>query len=291
MLDNVVPPVCVSARDLPPSLDVLNPIVLEDLVRLGVNKDGGYLVPASAVAEADALLSFGLALDWSFERDALKLNPDLVIHAYDHSVGESMFLDDIVARWADARDNPVYAFSVMRYWVNLYQAYREFFQGNVTHFQERVRIRQERAQDVAPERILSRLEGRKNVMLKMDIEGAEYEVIDTLLTYHPRISLMTIEFHATDVFRELFLEKIDHIRRHYEVVHIHGNNFNGIARDGLPEVLEMTFLHRGRCTSSVRRDRLPIEGLDFPCDAGCADYSFVFSSGGGSPGFEVKSRT
>ena len=46
---------------------------------------------AQALRRASVLLSFGLASNWSFERDALALNPGLAIHAYDHTVGPKHF--------------------------------------------------------------------------------------------------------------------------------------------------------------------------------------------------------
>lgn len=72
-----------------------------------------------------------------------------------------------------------------------------------------------------------------------------------------------IEFHDTDPLRDLFLKQIHDILIHFEIIHIHGNNFGGVASDGLPELLEITFLNRKFVTDSVRRrDRLPIAGLD-----------------------------
>ena len=42
---------------------------LYDLIRLGRNNDGGYLVEKNSLKVSKALISFGLSFDWSFEKD------------------------------------------------------------------------------------------------------------------------------------------------------------------------------------------------------------------------------
>ena len=40
-----------------------------DLIRLGKDNDGGYLVENGSMNNAKALLTVGLGYDWSFEKD------------------------------------------------------------------------------------------------------------------------------------------------------------------------------------------------------------------------------
>jgi hypothetical protein len=274
-----------SVSPLPASLRQLNPLVVDDLIRLGVRMDGGYVVPQSTIVKADALLSFGLGHDWSFERDAADLNPRMMVHVYDHTMGERKFTADIETSLRRLREDPVtttptdaaLALFEIRAFVERYQSYRRLFRGRLVHFQERVLDCVERAGDVDLETIFGRLDGRQNVVLKMDIEGGEYRLIDGLLTYQDRIQLMVIEFHGTEFLREPFLEKIAYLGRSYEVVHIHGNNYVGLGDDGLPDLLEVTFLHKTLCTSSARRGHLPIAGLDFPNDPKNEDHELLFA--------------
>ena len=44
-----------------------------DLVRIGRNADGGYLLPRQVLAEINGCLSFGLGAEWSFEQALLEL--------------------------------------------------------------------------------------------------------------------------------------------------------------------------------------------------------------------------
>ena len=53
----------------------LHPRVRHDLVRLGLPRDGGYVVPAEAIASTRVLLSLGMKEDWSFELAFVSANP------------------------------------------------------------------------------------------------------------------------------------------------------------------------------------------------------------------------
>ena len=43
-----------------------------DLVRIGRNNDGGYLVSKSDIEKSDVLIGLGINDDWSFERNFKK---------------------------------------------------------------------------------------------------------------------------------------------------------------------------------------------------------------------------
>jgi hypothetical protein len=75
-----------SGTEDPVQLSDFHPVGCERLARIGSANDGGYVVPLGAVSAANALLSFGLSHDWTFERDFKKHNADAVVHCYDHTV-------------------------------------------------------------------------------------------------------------------------------------------------------------------------------------------------------------
>jgi len=264
-----------SSKVLPNYLRHLRPAVVDDLIRLGIGLDGGYVLPRSAVIAADALLSFGLGMDWSFERDAVQLNPNLLVHVYDNSITDRTFLDMIVTAWNNFR-RAQGSLSEVRAFVELYESYHRFFQGNVVHIRERVFDRKTDPDDTTLEEVLARLTEHSQLLVKMDIEGGEYRIMDSLLAHEQRIRAIVVEFHATEFQREIFLKTIGQITRYYTIVHLHGNNAVGPASDGLPDVLEITFLRKDLCTSSSYRDRVPVAGLDFPNIPAKPEYELVF---------------
>jgi len=260
---------------LPRELAYLNPLLVEDLARYGNARDGGYVLPAGAVAGIDAMLSFGLATDWSVERDLAARIPGLLIHAYDHSVSERHF--------RRARRGALVKFlrgksslAELKSRNAVCTGYRAFFTGPHVHYRERVFNRQDSASDATIERIFGRLEGRAHLLVKMDIEGGEYRVIPALLGFADRIDVMVIEFHDTDPLRAIFERQVKALLGAFDIVHLHGNNIAGSALDGLPEVLEITFLNKRFAAGPARRDRLPIAELDFPNDGKKPDLALSF---------------
>ena len=63
---------------------------LYDLVRLGKNNDGGYLVCKNSITETDCLISFGINDDFSFEED-FKNKKNIPIFAYDPTTTNIFF--------------------------------------------------------------------------------------------------------------------------------------------------------------------------------------------------------
>ena len=73
----------------------LRPIKIDNLIRLGANKDGGYIVDSKTVDKSQILVSFGLGPQWDFELDYIKRNKNLLISVYDHTVSELPYLKEI----------------------------------------------------------------------------------------------------------------------------------------------------------------------------------------------------
>jgi len=268
----------VDRLKLPDSLQVLRPLHLENLVRLGKPADGGYVVPNHVLLSAKSLLSFGVGRDWSFERDLLAVNPNLTIHAYDHTVNERMFLASIFVGLSKFATRKMSIRDVAGRLMD-YAAYRKiFFSSKGIHFRERVYNRNDRPTDTTVKQAFSRLGKETPVFVKIDIEGGEYRIIEDLLQFENLIPLLLIEFHDTCPFRELFLKKIDEILQSFEIAHIHGNNNDGMAEDRLPETLEITFLNKKYLPSERRALRaiFPIIGLDYPNNPSKPDYRLIF---------------
>jgi hypothetical protein len=116
-------------------------------------------------------------------------------------------------------------------------------------------------------------DGKREFILQMDIEGAEYGVIfDTGADALKKFRILVIEFHGMDVlFDKAGFELINltfkKILRDFDVVHIHPNNCikpvvnNGFA---IPPSLEFTFLRKDRISSKNYTKEFP-HVLDRPC--------------------------
>lgn len=75
-------------------LKIFQPFQCDNLVRLGKNHDGGYLVNLNDVNKSTKLISFGIGTDISFEEQFVGFN-NCIVEAYDSSVTKQhTFFDD-----------------------------------------------------------------------------------------------------------------------------------------------------------------------------------------------------
>ena len=74
----------------------LKAIKTSNLIRLGRNEDGGYVVDSEIVKKCNTLITFGLGPDWSFELDYIKKNKNLKIYLYDHTTSSSPYIKAVL---------------------------------------------------------------------------------------------------------------------------------------------------------------------------------------------------
>ena len=65
--------------------NIFKPKFNYDLIRLGSNYDGGYLVERNSIFKAQYLYSFGISTNWDFEQDFININY-VSIYAFDGSI-------------------------------------------------------------------------------------------------------------------------------------------------------------------------------------------------------------
>lgn len=212
----------------------LRPKQSSHLVRLGRRHDGGYLIDRRDIGRSDNLLSLGINGDWSFERDFVSFN-DVDIFAYDASISRWIFAKKII-------DSFVRINKPQKFWRSLFTLYdyHKFFRGKRRHIEQFVGLN-------APPRHIMMAEifaslndlGLRRSFIKIDIEGSEYRLLDTLVEYADMTSGLVIEFHDCD----LHLERIEGFicRYNLQLIHIHANNYAPMNENGLPLVIEMTF--------------------------------------------------
>lgn len=262
---------------VPKDLSCIQPLIIEDLVRVGGECDGGYVIPLRNIALTDYLISCGINDDWSFEEQFLLLNPNIYIHAYDHTISQQIFKKNIVKsirRFLRGCGSLSLIFNKIK----LEKKYNKFFKPPVTHYKERVYFPAVLSDDADFKKIFNRVPPNKSAFIKIDIEGGEYRVVDDLLDKIEHINGLVIEFHDVGVLRATFIESIVKLKRHFYIVHIHINNAGGLWVDGFPDALEITFSKKDLVVESALRTVLPIENLDAPNIPGNCDYRLCFEA-------------
>ena len=64
-----------------------------DLIRLGQDNDGGYLVEKQSIINSNCLITLGLGYDWSFEKDYSKYKDKSIIIREHLKMDTSKFKD------------------------------------------------------------------------------------------------------------------------------------------------------------------------------------------------------
>ena len=212
-----------------------------DLIRIGAEYDGGYLVPDDLEGIA-ACFSPGVADTSDFE--LAMASRGIPCFMADYSVDAPVVMNplfDFEKKYLGSYNDDV--FMTLGDWVR-----------------------------------------RKNVdgdlVLQMDIEGAEYDVIvESTQETLQRFRIIIIEFHHLESLFDKFGLKMltacfRKLTESFDIVHIHPNNVFPPVKSGAYEILpmvEVTFLRKDRATKSDRKVTIP-HPLDRPNDKSRRDF-------------------
>ena len=150
-----------------------------DLIRLGRNNDGGYLVGKNTIKNTENLISIGIYDDWSFEKDFKKRKKILNLLMIDNQLDISFLIKNffikkyIKLKLIAIRNIIDYFLFVKKNFERLYVS-KKNFKGILQAY-------------------------KKNIFLKIDIEGSEYNLLSEIIHYKNRICGIAIEFHSVDV--------------------------------------------------------------------------------------------
>lgn len=252
-------------------LNLIRPQLVGMMQRVGSEHDGGYVIPKN-LPMVSTLVSFGLGDNWSFEKEFLKLGAVNNFVVYDHTVSTKGLIGRVNSRFR------IKNFSLSALIFRLIILFRyivDFRIRKYRHISKKITQYETNSRCTNLMEVASVLETNEFI-LKIDIEGDEYLLIDQLCSISNRVPLLIIEFHDTDLNRERFETSIKKLTQLYVNCHVHANNFDALGKDGVPRALEFTFgrldIYRGRQFTGS----LPISGLDSPSSANRPDHTMVF---------------
>jgi hypothetical protein len=263
---------------------ILRPINWKNLIRVGKDNDGGYVIPYEIISKTDVLLSYGINKDWSFEKYFYNNNSNVNIHCYDHTLN---FFSLILYTIKSILLVPIYCITFDRkrlkrciYGIFIIPDYFIFFGKKAKHFRYRIWDTNEDNSKTINSTLNELPKAvRKNIFIKMDIEGAEYKVLDDIIDLSDFIGAIVVEFHAIDKLAEDFNKIINKILKHFYIVHVHGNNYSKLlTNQNFPSAIEITFINKSHCDKNVKLSikKYPLEGLDQPNKISRPDYDIVF---------------
>lgn len=236
--------------------DLLEVYSFDGKTRLGSNRDNGYVIGLLDI-EYDCYISAGISDDDSFTIGFLnKYNIDIMnCYAFDGTINElpQNIKNDV-----------------------------QFIKKNIGP------INNETTTDLT-----DLFETNKNIFLKMDIEGSEWEWIKILKENHlENLSQLVIELHGItndswhnnfifNSFNTTVYEKVNCLEKlnktHY-LIHAHGNNADKITYKGIPNVIELTYLNKKYFNQppDLNCRSLPDKEFDFPNEKKLPDVDLNF---------------
>ncbi|MEQ1826649.1 MAG: hypothetical protein ABL921_11920 [Pirellula sp.] len=211
-------------------LQMVRPLNCNSLekIRVGDKFDGGYVVPKHCT-ECDSVISIGIGRDVSLDLEFAKSGKQ--VFQFDHTV------DAVPAHQTNER------------FVFHKKGWGPTTQGDLLSLPDIMSV--------------ARVSTDSKWLLKFDVDGAEYECLnsldDSILAHFETI---ICELHGLDglgnfAFQEVFSKAMSILTQHHAPVHLHANNYGRIViTHGIPvpTVIEL---------SLIRRDLVEFDGLSF----------------------------
>tara|TARA_Y100001970_G_C14256471_1_gene875867 strand:+ start:7827 stop:8636 length:810 start_codon:yes stop_codon:yes gene_type:complete len=200
-----------------------------DLIRLGPDGDGGYLIP-NDLEGIDYAFSPGVSNESGFELDLANLGMGVFLADYSVSDTKQKHSNfDFTKKFISSLSNEIYI------------TLDEWIKEKVSNYND-------------------------DLLLQMDIEGEEFEVItSTALDTLSRFRIIVIEFHYLQEllnrqFYNIASKAFKKLLQTHSVVHIHPNNHCGSIKFKdleIPRVAEFTFLRNDRFKNKVPEIQFP----------------------------------
>jgi hypothetical protein len=262
------------------NLDFLRPLPISNKVRLGRNRDGGYVVYNRLIPETDVLFTYGVGWEISFEEEFNKVTGKKVLMFDPTMVGTYLLEWKAIRKYLfTLRFSQIYK-QITR-GLFLYNKKKELDKKDINFVNEGISISKKDKYDSFASHLKKFNQQDKRILLKLDIEGGEFEIFqnDDIYNQLGNVNQLLIEFH--DLKNRLREVKaiMDRLSEHFELVHIHANNaghtfllfdLEDEQTDILmPDLIEVTLVKKALIAAADKiniHPAYPVLELDYPND-------------------------
>jgi hypothetical protein len=217
----------------------------QEKVRLGPNEDGGYVMTDYILKQCSALMTYGVGNDIRYEEEFSK-KYDKPAYLFDHTIGkDSWSMNGLKFFPTGIGSNE-----------NCKEWYEDY----------------------------KNLGLNEKVMLKIDVEGYEYEYFTTtdIDKLKDHVIGLCLEVHWIDnnENRKKLEEILVSLQMYFTLFHIHGNSWGDLWEfEGykIPKVLELSFINNEHVDNKeLDNQAYPIKGLDVSNCPHREDYTLDF---------------
>lgn len=210
-------------------------VITQTAFRFGSINDGGYHISPKNVLAADILFSGGISSNTEFEYDMFRFNKDIKIIMVDPTVSKIKLLSKAFLRIFFFKKEKLRYFVNTLIFIYLQRSERcwhisKWLSANTGII------------DCIKEKIVD-FDAEK-ILLKLDIEGSEYDLLDEILANIHLFDCMVFEFHDLD---NRYLECYVFLKKcsiHFDIIHLEINPSGGFSKNGQPKVIELSLERR-----------------------------------------------
>lgn len=207
----------------------------ESAFRFGSMGDGGYYISPKNILEADILFSGGISSNTEFEYDVFRFNKKIQIVMVDPTVSRTKLAAKAVLRSFLGKSEK------LRYGINTLVFMLMLRSGRAWHIKKWL-SNSTGILDCIKEKTTI-LENQK-ILLKLDIEGSEYDLLDEILTHLHLFNCMVFEFHDLDKQNLVLYDFLNKCALHFDMIHLEVNPCGGFSKNGQPKVVELSLERR-----------------------------------------------
>lgn len=225
-----------------------------ELTRQGRLNDGGYVVPTKALIRSDLLMGYGIANDPSFEL------------AYTETYHKPALGFDCGIQNVDAQ-NDLFTFIPECIGNDKFLYLNQTSSKQISSYSQQIQR--------------FHLEG-KQVFIKMDIEGAEYQAFSSILLNASHVTGIVLELHFDAHTLSKAIRLLSDLTQDFVLVHVHGNNYSHLyfsaknATGNIPQVIELTYINKSLVTSyPIAKNQSHPLPIDMPNHAKYQDVFFT----------------
>ncbi|MCF6212570.1 MAG: hypothetical protein L3J45_00940 [Flavobacteriaceae bacterium] len=274
----------------------LTPYKTDNLIRIGSINDGGYVITKDIINNVNQVLSWGIYYNWDFESDLLKegqikqmilADPFTPIaslksminlrHRFKSNIG---IVQNNLPETQSKRRYIIFLKKIKLYIVKYITFhFFLFFKRRIVEFVS-LGLESYNSKEMRTlEFFIQKLKDANNLLIKMDIEGSEYNV-DFSNKIFKNVQCLLIEFHNIDDNYDRLKEIINELQNNnLYIYHIHLNNSSlRIKGSQFSKAVELSFQQRKYFGKSLEKVSCtyPLDKIDSPCDPNKDDYTLFF---------------
>jgi hypothetical protein len=263
----------------PKLMELIRPLQLDDMIRLGRLNDGGYVISARCLNVTRHLISGGYGNDWSFEKSFLQKSNLKSVIILDYSINYRILAFSIIREIRNG-------IKQLKFPKRLIFCFKDLIKFILLRLNPKVSYLCEKligfddvsdSRGMSLERLFSGINSPNGIFLKIDIEGSEYEVLDKLDLFSESLVGAVIEFHEVDSNNMHFMKLIQKLKQFFYIVNVHFNNYSMTNAQGFPTAIEISFIHKRFVSENLRNASIIPSRLDQPNNPKVVDFSYAYS--------------